>query len=128
MTLTGNTKRFINKLDVEDGKVLELHDGTVDTEIDEDYILVVPTYETEVTYIVNEFLDYSEDNVKHCKGIIGAGNINFDSLFCFTAKDLSLEYDVPVLRMIEFTGTKQDVEYTNKIIKGDGRYGRYSKE
>lgn len=81
--------------------------------INEPYFLIVPTYEVEATEIVNDFLE-TEDNVSFCKGVIGTGNLNFADLFCFTAKDISKDYNLPLIHMLEFQGSTTDVEKVKK--------------
>ena len=105
-SLTGQTRRFVNKLP--DQAKLELTaDGPI-PELHEPYILVVPTYVEEVTFPVNRFLDHG-DNLSWCRGSFGGGNRNFAELFCFTVEDLEEDYGIPVLHKFEFQGSDSDV-------------------
>ena len=113
-SVTGQTRRFIKKLG-----------PTVDaTEIDpvdplfmvnEPFVLIVPTYEDEITYPVTEFLEYA-NNAASLKGIVGTGNRNFEELFIFTAKNLAKKFNVPVLYSFEFNGTPTDVQNFKEAV------------
>ncbi len=106
-SVTGQTRRFIKKLG-----------PTVDaTEIDpvdplfmvnEPFVLIVPTYEDEITYPVTEFLEYA-NNAASLKGIVGTGNRNFAEL-------LAKKFNVPVLYSFEFNGTPTDVQNFKEAV------------
>lgn len=59
ITLTGQTRKFVNKLDMETIE-LSLIDPFI--EINEPFIIVAPTYEKEATEILWEFLDTGKIN------------------------------------------------------------------
>ena len=109
MSMTGQTRRFINKLEMDS---LEITPDNAFQEISEPYIVIVPTYDIEVTEIINDFIE-TGNNHYHLRGVAGSGNLNFNDYFCFTAKDLANDYHVPLLHCFEFQGTDQDV----KILK-----------
>lgn len=123
MSLVGNTRQFIHKLNEPS---LEITDANAFSEVHEPYIMVVPTYEIEVTDIMNDFIE-TGDNLNYCRGVIGGGNRNFNDLFCFTAHDLSLDYGIPVLHEFEFMGSPNDVktvkELAKKIENAEGNCG-----
>ena len=106
ITLTGQTRKFVNKLDMER---IELSPIDPFIEINEPFIIVAPTYEKEATEILWEFLDTGE-NKRYFQGVAGGGNRNFNELFVFTAKDLARDYDVPLLHAFEFQGSPKDVK------------------
>lgn len=106
ITLTGQTRKFVNKLDME---TIELSPIDPFIEINEPFIIVAPTYEKEATEILWEFLDTGE-NKWYFQGVAGGGNRNFNELFVFTAKDLARDYDVPLLHAFEFQGSPKDVK------------------
>ena len=106
ITLTGQTRKFVNKLDME---TIELSPIDPFIEINEPFIIVAPTYEKEATEILWEFLDTGE-NKRYFQGVAGGGNRNFNELFVFTAKDLARDYDVPLLHAFEFQGSPKDVK------------------
>lgn len=112
ITLTGQTRKFVNKLDIE---TIELSPIDPFIEINEPFIIVAPTYEKEATEILWEFLDTGE-NRRYFKGVAGGGNRNFNELFVFTAKDLAEDYDVPMLHAFEFQGSPRDVEALKEKI------------
>ncbi|MBS7577555.1 MULTISPECIES: class Ib ribonucleoside-diphosphate reductase assembly flavoprotein NrdI [unclassified Enterococcus] len=110
-SLTGQTRRFVNKLGFASSDISSNPFLNVNT----NYILIVPTYDPDMTEIANQFLEF-ETNLSYCKGIIGTGNKNFADLFIYTAKDLAAEYNLPVLYGLEFSGTPTDVANVQKII------------
>lgn len=111
-SLTGQTRRFVNKLDLDSYEVTETNPFY---QIKEDYVVVAPTYDIEVTELINDFIEYS-DNRAYLKGVAGSGNRNFADLFVFTAKDLAKKYNVPMLLEFEFSGTDLDVIHFKKEV------------
>ena len=100
-SVTGQTRRFIKKLDLP---------------AYEPFILVIPTYDAEITEVVNDFLDY-KSNQELLVGVAGGGNRNFAELFVYTAKDIARDYHVPLLYSFEFSGTDEDVETFKKVVE-----------
>ncbi|OTN89499.1 nrdI protein [Enterococcus sp. 7E2_DIV0204] len=111
-TVTGQTRRFIKKLDL---AAYEIEPADPFFEINEPFVLVVPTYDQEITEVVNDFLDY-KSNQKQLRGVAGSGNLNFAELFVYTAKDIAREYKVPMVFAFEFSGTNEDVESFKKVV------------
>ncbi|MCB5951527.1 class Ib ribonucleoside-diphosphate reductase assembly flavoprotein NrdI [Enterococcus sp. BWT-B8] len=111
-SVTGQTRRFIKKLDL---PAYEIEPANPFFEINEPFILVVPTYDIEITEVVNDFLDY-KTNKDNLQGVAGGGNRNFAELFVYTAKDIARDYDVPLLFSFEFSGTNEDVESFKKVV------------
>ncbi|MHC5229790.1 class Ib ribonucleoside-diphosphate reductase assembly flavoprotein NrdI [Enterococcus sp. LJL99] len=111
-TVTGQTRRFIKKLDL---PAYEIEPANPFFEINEPFILVVPTYDLDITEVVNDFLDY-KSNRDNLKGVAGGGNRNFAELFVYTAKDIARDYHVPMLFAFEFSGTNEDVESFKKVV------------
>lgn len=116
LSITGNTRRFVDKLDMDS---LELNPANPFVSIDEPYIIIAPTYEIEATESINDFIEY-QNNQSFLKGIVGAGNLNFGELFVFTAKDLVKEYNSELLYSFEFSGTDKDVEAIKNILGNMG--------
>ena len=58
---------------------------------------------------VVDFSTY-KDNKKNLIGIIGCGNRNFNDLFAQTAKKIAVTLEVPILYLLEFSGTNEDVK------------------
>ncbi len=105
MSLTGQTHKFVNKLEMDSLRI------TMDNafqEIEEPYVVIAPTYDVEVTEILNDFIETGQ-NQQYLRGVCGSGNMNFSELYCFTAKDLAKEYQVPLLLTFEFQGNVNDV-------------------
>lgn len=116
MSLTGQVRKFVKKLSL-DG--IEIKKNTFFS-MDEPYIVIVPTYAHEVTMVIDEFIDY-ESNLQFLKGVCGSGNRNFNDLFCFSAKDLSKKYDVPLIHCFEFNGSEFDVKLLEKEVQELGK-------
>lgn len=112
MSMTGQTRKFIKKLNMDS---LEITLNNAFQPIDEPYVIVVPTYEIEATSIINDFIETGV-NRQYLRGVAGGGNRNFNTLFCFTAKDLCEKYDVPLLHLFEFQGSAHDVEIFKKKV------------
>lgn len=113
-TLTGQTSRLSKKLleaaDSPFTKELEISPANPFIEIDEPYVLLVPSYEEmEVQECFEDFLETGE-NLSLCKGMVASGNRNFGDLFLVTAKHLHQMYDLPIIKELEFSGTPRDVE------------------
>lgn len=111
-TVTGQTRRFIKKLDL---AAYEIEPANPFFEISEPFVLVVPTYDQEITEVVNDFLDY-KSNREYLQGVAGGGNLNFAELYVYTAKDIARDYNVPMLFAFEFSGTNEDVESFKKVV------------
>lgn len=111
-SVTGQTRRFIKKLDL---PAYEIEPANPFFQMNEPFVLVVPTYEIEITEAVNDFLDF-EDNAQNLRGVAGGGNRNFAELFIFTAKDIARDYHVPLLYAFEFSGTDEDVKNFKKVV------------
>lgn len=110
-SLTGQTRRFVNKLGFAS---IDISSNPFLT-VEEAFILIVPTYDQDMTEVANQFMEH-ENNYLNCKGIIGTGNKNFANQFIETAKDLSFDFDVEVLYGLEFSGTPTDVTNVQAII------------
>ena len=113
-SLTGQTQKFVQKLPQYESYQIDAINPFV--EMDGPFILVVPTYEREVLEIVDEFMQ-TGSNQSLCQGIFGGGNRNFAQLFCFTAKDIAEDYQLPLLHLFEFQGSASDVQALDKEMK-----------
>ena len=114
LSVKGDTRKFVNKLtDGTEYTSLELNVETEITEMTNEFLFVIPSYQENVfpeVYDMAEIFFESGDNAKLCKGIIGIGNMNFDELYCVTAKDMSKMFDIPVVYKVEMQGSKVDVK------------------
>lgn len=113
LSITGQTRKFVKKLD---WPSIELTPDAAMIEVDEPYILIAPTYEREVTDLLWEFVE-TGNNRAYLKGVAGGGNLNFNTLYCFTAKDLSRDFNVPILLMFEFQGRPNDVQKLKEEVE-----------
>jgi protein involved in ribonucleotide reduction len=105
LSLTGNVKRFVQQVGMES---IEISHSNISVDINQDYIFICPTYNTDITDLVSKFIDYN-NNVKYLIGFAGSGNRNFDNEFCFNANDLSKKYNKPLIFKFEFSGTDKDI-------------------
>ena len=112
MSLTGQTRKFVNKLGFE---TMELTAGNPFQKMEEPFIIVAPTYDKEVTDILVDFIE-TDRNRSYFKGVAGGGNLNFGKLFGFTAKDLSRDYGVPLLHLFEFQGNEKDIQILKEKV------------
>ena len=122
-SITGQTKKFIVKTGLE---AHEIDDAWPQYEMGEKYVLITPSYQDFMMDSLVDFLNY-KDNKKNLVGIIGCGNRNFNDLFAQTAKKLSVTLKVPILYLLEFSGTDKDVKSVKRIIK-DLSKGQSTKE
>ncbi len=112
MSLTGQTRKFVNKLGFE---TMELTAGNPFQKMEEPFIIVTPTYDKEVTDILTDFIE-TDQNRAYFKGVAGGGNLNFRKLFGFTAKDLAHDYGVPLLHLFEFQGNEKDIQILKEKV------------
>lgn len=115
---SGNTKRFVEKLDAEATQIPIKGETPVATS---PYVLFVPTYgggsETQtVPRQVVAFLNISE-NRELLVGIVGMGNTNFGSHYCKAATIISEKTGKPVLDKVEIFGTPEDVARVQKMLQ-----------
>ncbi|MFC3927917.1 class Ib ribonucleoside-diphosphate reductase assembly flavoprotein NrdI [Streptococcus caprae] len=110
-SITGQSHRFVKKLDWLD-KAIRLGPQGDEPNLTEDFLLLVPTYESGLEYVD----DFLEDHLNYCKGILGSGNRNFGPDFCHTAKRLSKTYGLPLLHTFEYSGAPHDIDYVKGIL------------
>ena len=102
-SITGQTERFIKKTQL---SAHQIDDANPKYDMGKSYILIVPSYQDFMMDSVVDFLTY-KDNKKNIIGIIGCGNRNFNDLFAQTAKKIAATLKVPILYLLEFSGTNQ---------------------
>ncbi|MCI5870840.1 MULTISPECIES: class Ib ribonucleoside-diphosphate reductase assembly flavoprotein NrdI [Streptococcus] len=111
-SLTGQTRRFVKKLNLPQEQIIEIKRQEETLLLDEDFILITPTYEDGL-----EFLDrFVESNHHYMRGLMGSGNRNFGPEFCHVARRYAKTYGIPVLYEFEFNGTPEDVEKVKGIL------------
>lgn len=112
-SITGQTQRFIDKSGLTAHRI---DDASPKFAMGEEYVLIVPSYQDFMMDSIVEFLNY-KDNKKKLVGIIGCGNRNFNDLFAQTAKKIAATLKVPILYLMEFSGTLRDVDNVRRIMK-----------
>ncbi|KTS13500.1 class Ib ribonucleoside-diphosphate reductase assembly flavoprotein NrdI [Microbacterium testaceum] len=129
-SVSGNTARFIEKLGM---RALRIPLRSTDSPlvIDEPFVLVTPTYgggagrgveKGAVPKQVIRFLN-EEQNRRHIRGVISAGNTNFGEAFCLAGDIISRKCHVPHLYRLEVFGTPDDVE---RVTEGLERWWKLS--
>jgi len=111
-SVSGNTHRFVQKLG-RPALRIPLHAKDEPLEVDEPYVLIVPTYgggpETRaVPKQVIRFLN-DERNRSFCRGVIAAGNTNFGEAYGIAGEIIARKLQVPYLYRFELFGTPDDV-------------------
>lgn len=112
-SITGQTKKFVVKTGLE---AHEITDDLPQYDMKGKYILITPSYQDFMMDSLVDFLNY-KDNKKNLIGLIGCGNRNFNDLFAQTAKKISVTLNVPILYLLEFSGTPKDVQNVRDLVK-----------
>lgn len=119
-TLTGNSKKFAEKLDNDIiGEPIELNrDNCESIEMNEDYVLVCGSYNTPhaVYNHIEKFFNVS-NNLSLCKGIIGSGNRNLNYEFLTTPKRLCNDFNLELIAGVELFGIKNEHLEVNKKLE-----------
>lgn len=116
-SVTENTARMVEKLGVPAARIPLKTSDAAEFSIDEDFILMTPTYgEGRVPPQVVKFLNFEPNRVR-CKGVIGSGNRNFFEDFAKAGDIVSAKLQVPVLYRFELAGTPEDVETIEEGIE-----------
>lgn len=135
ISLSGNTKSFINRLEKILSKYYNIssldikefvHDNKNFYKLNNSFITFVPTYleggngidngtKEILTTPLKNFISF-EDNYKNCLGVVGSGNKNFNLQYCLTAKQYSNDFGFPLLDTFELRGNNEDLERVKNII------------
>lgn len=113
MSLTGNVRNFIERVGM---KSYEINPINPLFEVDEDYIIVIPSYVGYINDEVEDFVEY-KNNIDYLVGFASSGNLNFNDLYCINAKQLSEKYNKPILFQFEYMGTDKDIIDFKKEVK-----------
>ncbi len=115
-SVSENTHRFVQKLGLEATRI-PLH-GRI--QVDEPYVLVLPTYGGGRAtpninvggYVPKQVIAFLNDehNRSLLRGVIAAGNNNFGAEFCYAGDVVSRKCGVPYLYRFELMGTEDDVQ------------------
>ena len=111
-SVSGNTARFVEKLGRPASRI-PLNASDPPLEQREPYVLIVPTYGSgngkgAVPKQVIRFLN-DEENRKHLRGVISAGNTNFGAGYGLAGDIIARKCGVPHLYRFELFGTPDDV-------------------
>ncbi|MDO5645226.1 MAG: class Ib ribonucleoside-diphosphate reductase assembly flavoprotein NrdI [Dermabacter sp.] len=124
-SVSENTKRFVEKLEIPADKVerIPLRRTEEPLVVDEDYVLIVPTYgggstKGAVPKQVIAFLN-DERNRAHIKGVITGGNTNFGEAYCLAGDIIAHKCKVPHMYKFELLGTSRDIA---KVREGLERF------
>ena len=109
---TGNTRRFVEKLGLPAARI-PLRPKDPRLSVDDDYVLVVPTYgggntKGAVPKQVIKFLN-DPHNRSLCRGVIASGNTNFGEAYGIAGDIIAAKLKVPLLYRYELLGTPTDV-------------------
>jgi protein involved in ribonucleotide reduction len=119
-SVSENTHRFVQKLGLPAVRI-PLH-GRI--EVDEPYVLILPTYgggrangpdpdldSNAGGYVPKQVIAFlnNEHNRSLIRGVIAAGNTNFGAEFCYAGNVVSRKCGVPYLYRFELMGTTDDV-------------------
>lgn len=119
MSFTGNVRNFVERTGFSS---IELNPANPFIEINEPFLVVVPSYVGYINDDVIDFIDYKQ-NRNNLIGFVGSGNRNFNEMFCINAKELANKYQKPVIFKFEYNGTEQDIEKFKKEVKSIGISG-----
>ncbi|MGM8851971.1 class Ib ribonucleoside-diphosphate reductase assembly flavoprotein NrdI [Salinicola halophyticus] len=117
-TKSGNTRRFVEKLGLPANRI-PLNRSDPSLQVEEPYILVVPTYgdgdpRSAVPAPVIRFLN-DEHNRSLIRGVIAGGNTNFGHSFGLAGRVVAQKCQVPLLYRFELMGTVEDV---HRVLAG----------
>jgi protein involved in ribonucleotide reduction len=117
-TKSGNTRRFVEKLGLPANRI-PLNRSDPPLQVEEPYILVVPTYgdgdpRSAVPAPVIRFLN-DEHNRSLIRGVIAGGNTNFGQSFGLAGRVVAQKCQVPLLYRFELMGTVEDV---HRVLAG----------
>lgn len=135
ISISGNTRAFVNRLQTyaadqateNTWSIKEIHDNSPLAAETQPYVAFVPTYleggngvdngdQEILTETLRDYIDFG-DNAKHCLGVIGSGNKNFNYQYCLTAKQYAAQFNVPFLADFELRGTNQDIERIYQVLQ-----------
>lgn len=119
---TNNTHRFVEKVGLK-ARRIPLRPADPFLRVDEEYVLVVPTYgggngRGAVPKQVIKFLNDTHNRAL-IRGVIAAGNLNFGTAYCLAGEIIAAKCDVPYLYRFELLGTTEDV---SRVREGLGQF------
>ena len=108
-SMTGNVKRFIQKLNL---PCEQIQDGMLTSE---DYILI--TYTTGFGNVPEKVENFLQQNHGHLQAVAASGNRNWGDMFGASGDKIANQYHVPLLHKFELAGTEKDVEIFKERIE-----------
>ncbi|WP_031523041.1 class Ib ribonucleoside-diphosphate reductase assembly flavoprotein NrdI [Siccibacter colletis] len=113
-----NTHRFIERLGLPAVRIPVNERERI--EVDQPYILVVPSYGGGGTAgaVPRQAICFlnNDHNRALLRGVIAAGNRNFGEAFCRAGDVIAAKCQVPYLYRFELMGTPQDIENVRKGV------------
>jgi len=115
-SVTENPRRFVDKLGRRSARI-PLRPADPFLTVDEDYVLVTPTYgggttKGAVPKQVIKFLNH-EGNRAHIRAVVSAGNTNFGAAYCIAGDIIAAKCHVPHLYKFELLGMPDDITELN---------------
>lgn len=102
-SLTGNVKRFIEKLPFKCTPISEVE------EVSDSFVLV--TYTTGIGQVPENTLSFLQKHGEHLAGVACSGNrIWGERNFCKAGKEISRMYGVPLMLKFELAGFTDDIK------------------
>lgn len=123
-SVSGQTERFVNKLDPEVSMRIPLRRGDEHLTVTAPYVLVTPTYgagkdHKAVPPQVIKFLN-DPNNRQYLRGVVAGGNRNYGQFFCYAADVIAHKCNVPILGRFEVFGLPGEAEEIKMEIESIG--------
>lgn len=118
--MTRITARFMRKLD--NVTAIHLKRGFALPKVEENCILVTYTHLGEAP---NEAIRFVEMNKEYVTCIVGFGDKMWGAdRYCRGARTIAEKYNIPYVRSIERSGTRDDLKFMNALAKQDNFKGQ----
>lgn len=127
-SVTGNTHRFVEKLDMPHVTRIPIMAKETMPIMDRPYCLICPTYGGGATMMntsmdtrpvppqVRKFFSHSE-NRDNLVAVIASGNLNFGAEYGLAGDVISKKFGVPFVYRFELMGTPEDVHNVQQGLK-----------
>lgn len=128
-SVSENTKRFVDKLELESFRLPLKTKDNANVQMDKDFILICPSYGagTAKDGIPKQILMFLGNKVNrdHCLAVIGGGNRNFGEYYQFGSYTVSRYLGVPMIHDFEISGTKKDVDRVEELVQNYANSGNW---
>lgn len=113
-TKTGNTKRFVNKLEYDN-----VYPIVPDLIVEQPFILVLGTYARNdgTGAVPPQVINFLNKNRRLIRGVVAGGNRNFGKHFAFAGDVVADKCKTELLHKFELFGNDDDVEKVRTIIE-----------